>query len=172
MMKWFGAGILATATLVAAVGGALAASGPGGHGAGGHAGGGAGMRGGSGGQFGGGGGGVSPRAMVPSRPAPSVAGPMRHAPSDTGGPRLGRQHMPPMVGQNPRPPMAGGPPHGRPPHGRPHHRPRHYRGIYIAPPVFIDDAGYGECRYLKRRAMRTGSRYWWNRYEDCKLRYY
>jgi len=28
--------------------------------------------------------------------------------------------------------------------------------------------GYrGECRWLRRRAVETGSRYWWRRYRDC-----
>jgi hypothetical protein len=27
--------------------------------------------------------------------------------------------------------------------------------------------GYGECGYLRRRAVATGSRYWWNRYYEC-----
>jgi hypothetical protein len=27
--------------------------------------------------------------------------------------------------------------------------------------------GYGDCYWLKRKAIITGSPYWWSRYEDC-----
>ena len=27
--------------------------------------------------------------------------------------------------------------------------------------------GYGNCYWLKRRAIIIGSPYWWSRYEDC-----
>jgi hypothetical protein len=31
-----------------------------------------------------------------------------------------------------------------------------------------DDYGYVEsCAYYHRRAVRTGSSYWWRRYRDC-----
>lgn len=30
--------------------------------------------------------------------------------------------------------------------------------------------GYG-CRHLYRKAMRTGSRYWWHRFEECRYGY-
>jgi hypothetical protein len=44
-----------------------------------------------------------------------------------------------------------------------------------AGPVFRDDRfSYrnrffrgGDCRYLRRQALRTGSRYWWRRYRNC-----
>jgi len=26
---------------------------------------------------------------------------------------------------------------------------------------------YGECDWLRRRALATGSPYWWNRYNAC-----
>ena len=36
--------------------------------------------------------------------------------------------------------------------------------------------GYGhrwrKCRWLKRKARRTGRRYWWNRYYRCRNRFY
>jgi hypothetical protein len=50
---------------------------------------------------------------------------------------------------------------------------RHNRGrFYAAAPYFYDygyyDYGYGGgCGWLYRRAVQTGSPYWWNRYEDC-----
>ena len=28
--------------------------------------------------------------------------------------------------------------------------------------------GYRNCRWLKRKAHRTGRRYWWNRYYNCR----
>ena len=51
-----------------------------------------------------------------------------------------------------------------------------YGGIYFAAPVY----GYGyynsyygsSCHWLKRKARRTGSRYWWRRYYRCVDRYY
>ncbi len=40
--------------------------------------------------------------------------------------------------------------------------PYYYGGYYY-------DSGYygGSCSYLHSRAVRTGSPYWWRRYEDC-----
>jgi hypothetical protein len=32
--------------------------------------------------------------------------------------------------------------------------------------------GYGGCRWLRYRALETGSRYWWARYYDCINGYY
>jgi hypothetical protein len=26
---------------------------------------------------------------------------------------------------------------------------------------------YDDCRWLRRKAIRTGSRYWWRRYHEC-----
>jgi hypothetical protein len=31
--------------------------------------------------------------------------------------------------------------------------------------------GYRRCRWLKRKARRTGRRYWWHRYYRCRNRY-
>ena len=31
---------------------------------------------------------------------------------------------------------------------------------------------YGGCYWLRRRALETGSPYWWNRYEACVAGYY
>jgi hypothetical protein len=33
---------------------------------------------------------------------------------------------------------------------------------------FSDGYYYGECSWLKRRAIETGSRIWWRRYERCR----
>lgn len=50
--------------------------------------------------------------------------------------------------------------------GHRHHGDRHHRrggfGIYIGPSY-----GYSSCGYLRRKAIRTGSSYWWRRYRNC-----
>ena len=47
------------------------------------------------------------------------------------------------------------------------------RGIYFgAPYVIYRSYGYGNCRWLRRKAIRTGSRYWWGRYYRCRNAYY
>lgn len=60
------------------------------------------------------------------------------------------------------------------------HRHRGYRyrgwgsGIYLATPYVYYGGyyGYGECGWLRRKAVRTGSRYWWRRYNRCRNYYY
>ncbi|MEQ1670209.1 MAG: hypothetical protein ABL893_05070 [Hyphomicrobium sp.] len=52
-----------------------------------------------------------------------------------------------------------------------HHRP-HFRNFYgprfYAAPVYTYRS-YGDgCYHLKRKALRTGSRYWWRRYNACR----
>lgn len=32
--------------------------------------------------------------------------------------------------------------------------------------------GYRRCRWLKRKARRTGRRYWWHRYYRCRNSFY
>jgi len=45
-----------------------------------------------------------------------------------------------------------------------HHR--HHRVFAFAP--YYYDYGYADgCYWLKRRAINTGSGYWWNRYYSC-----
>ena len=52
-------------------------------------------------------------------------------------------------------------------HVRRHWRPR--RGIYFAAPyVVYRSYGYSSCGWLYRKAVRTGSRYWWRRYYNCR----
>jgi len=55
--------------------------------------------------------------------------------------------------------------------GRHHRHHRRFRGyaFYGLPYVYAYGAydGYG-CSYLRRRAVRTGSSYWWRRYEQCR----
>ena len=55
----------------------------------------------------------------------------------------------------------------------PHRHHRHHGGlaIYSFYPYYYpyyNDVYYGDdCYWLKVRALRTGSRYWWNRYYEC-----
>jgi hypothetical protein len=70
--------------------------------------------------------------------------------------------------------------HGGHFHARPHfrhfHGHRHFhrhRGIYLGAPFLYGGYYYygdyygGDCYWLRRRALYTGSRYWWNRYRAC-----
>lgn len=54
------------------------------------------------------------------------------------------------------------------------HRHRYYRGsgIYFAAPFIYGGYSYSSCAWLRRKAIRTGSRYWWNRYYECRDDYY
>jgi len=65
-----------------------------------------------------------------------------------------------------------GRPHFR---GRKHHRGRrrYYPRYYGYVPYSYDYYYYDDdsCAWLRRKALRTGSRYWWRRYRRC-LRYY
>lgn len=45
-----------------------------------------------------------------------------------------------------------------------YHRPV-VRRIYRAPVIVV---GYGRCEWLRRRALATGSSYWWRRYRVCR----
>jgi len=47
-----------------------------------------------------------------------------------------------------------------------HHRRRGGRVIYGLGP-FYSYSDDDSCYWLKRRALQTGSRYWWRRYRDC-----
>ena len=40
----------------------------------------------------------------------------------------------------------------------------HRNGIVLR----FGDSGGGGCYWLKRRALDTGSRYWWHRYHECR----
>ncbi|HEX5958590.1 MAG TPA: hypothetical protein VFY92_08035 [Hyphomicrobiaceae bacterium] len=48
---------------------------------------------------------------------------------------------------------------------------RRHRGIFIGAPFYYGYGYYGSCSWLRRKALRTGSRYWWNRYEACLYDY-
>jgi hypothetical protein len=44
----------------------------------------------------------------------------------------------------------------------------HRRHFFYGGPVIIHRS-YGDgCYWLKRRALNTGSRYWWHRYQECR----
>lgn len=48
---------------------------------------------------------------------------------------------------------------------------RHGRRYSWGPGVtfwFYDGYYYGDCDWLRRRAVATGSRYWWQRYRLCR----
>ncbi len=40
----------------------------------------------------------------------------------------------------------------------------HRNGIVLR----FGDSGGGGCYWLKRRALNSGSRYWWHRYNECR----
>jgi hypothetical protein len=55
-----------------------------------------------------------------------------------------------------------------------HHHHRRWRGYpyYYGYPVYgaayyYGSSYYGECGWLRRKAARTGSSYWWRRYDAC-----
>jgi hypothetical protein len=65
-------------------------------------------------------------------------------------------------------------------YGGHHHGHHHHRGIRIYPgyaPYYYSDY-YGDyydsdaCSWLRYKAERTGSRYWWHRYRRCVAAYY
>ncbi|MFM9849323.1 MAG: hypothetical protein ACKVP3_19440 [Hyphomicrobiaceae bacterium] len=40
--------------------------------------------------------------------------------------------------------------------------------IYLGPGYGYYDGGYDySCEWLRRRAIATGSSYWWRRFRDC-----
>lgn len=64
--------------------------------------------------------------------------------------------------------------HGRHWGYRRHHR-RFRPRIYFGPSYYYGYRSYGyhnRCRWLKRRAIVTGSHYWWRRYNRCRYRSY
>lgn len=42
-----------------------------------------------------------------------------------------------------------------------------YRPVYVASPYYYRPY-YDDCGWLKRRAIHTGSPYWWHRYRACR----
>jgi hypothetical protein len=52
-----------------------------------------------------------------------------------------------------------------------HHHRHHFRGRgFVAGYPYVDDdySAYSDsCEWLHRRALASGSSYWWNRYYDC-----
>jgi hypothetical protein len=54
-------------------------------------------------------------------------------------------------------------------------RHRHVRRGFVGVPLAYGAYGYsygGSCRWLRYRALETGSGYWWSRYYDCINGYY
>ena len=66
---------------------------------------------------------------------------------------------------------AGG--HFRPNAHFAHRRFHRHRHIFIGAPLLYGGYyyGYGDCYWLRRRALHTGSQYWWNRYHACLYGY-
>lgn len=52
-------------------------------------------------------------------------------------------------------------------HGHGHHGHHGFHRIGFYGPTYVT-YGYGGCGWLKARAVSTGSRYWWNRYQACR----
>lgn len=56
-------------------------------------------------------------------------------------------------------------------HHHHHHKHRRFRSYgypyYYGPAYYSYYGGYGDCGWLRRRAIRTGSSYWWRRYDQC-----
>ena len=54
-----------------------------------------------------------------------------------------------------------------------HFRHHHRYGFYGLPFAYGGLYGYGNsCYWLKRRAIRSGSSYWWRRYRACRYGWY
>lgn len=67
----------------------------------------------------------------------------------------------------------GGPRFGGPRFGHRHRGfGRGFRyGFYGLPAYSYGYYGGGGCQWLRHRAIRTGSGYWWRRYNDCRYGY-
>lgn len=98
-----------------------------------------------------------------------------HAAAPHFSPGGGAMHEPRGAFNHPSPEHPGPGAHGRVygwhgggNYGRIHHR-RGF-GVILGSGYYGDyyygDYGYG-CEWLHERAVSTGSRYWWRRYEDC-----
>lgn len=53
-------------------------------------------------------------------------------------------------------------------HGSKSRHGKNFRRFY-GPDIFVygDSYGYGDCGWLRRQAVITGSPYWWRRYQEC-----
>jgi hypothetical protein len=52
-------------------------------------------------------------------------------------------------------------------HRHRHHR--HFRYGFVGAPIYYHGYYYrGGCGWLRRRALATGSPYWWHRYRACR----
>ena len=88
------------------------------------------------------------------------------------GPKAGKYHYKPGGGYGPGYKPGYKPSHkpGHRPGYKHHHHKKHYYYYYGGPyfyyePYYYGDAG--ECAWLYRKAVQTGSAYWWNRYNEC-----
>lgn len=53
-------------------------------------------------------------------------------------------------------------------YNRPFYRYPRYRHRYWGGAYFYNNYAGGSCYWLKRRALNTGSSYWWHRYNRCR----
>ncbi len=53
----------------------------------------------------------------------------------------------------------------------PHHHFHHHRPIVGFYPYYYSYYYYDDCSWLRRRALYTGSPYWWERYNACRYAY-
>jgi hypothetical protein len=52
-----------------------------------------------------------------------------------------------------------------------HHRHFRHRHLFVAAPLVYGYYSYDDCAWLRRRAVYTGSAYWWDRYNACLYGY-
>ena len=51
-------------------------------------------------------------------------------------------------------------------HGQ--HFRRHFGTRFYVAPVYAYRYHHDDCYWLRRKALNTGSRYWWHRYNECR----
>jgi hypothetical protein len=114
---------------------------------------------------------VAPQAgveLVRGPRGPGGGGPHFHGPRGGGGPHF---HGPRGPGGHFHGPRFQGPRFSGPRFYGPAFRGGYwpYYGYGAAGSYYIDDFddSYAECAPLRRRALATGKRYWWNRYHAC-----
>jgi hypothetical protein len=104
-------------------------------------------------------------------PGPGISGGAPHGPIGGGGAPAFRSAPP--VGAGPRIHSDAGPTRvygwrgGEEHHHEFHHHRRGVGGVFVDGGYYDDGYSYGGCGWLYRRAVSTGSAYWWHRYEEC-----
>jgi hypothetical protein len=67
--------------------------------------------------------------------------------------------------------FSGGAVHRFHGHAFRHHRHFRHRHLFVTAPLVYGYYGYDDCGWLRRRAVYTGSAYWWDRYNACLYGY-